>query len=135
MDLEKIMRQQVDNDSYVRWSTRYETYIELGRWINSKLDKPGYKKLSIGGDIMDHLIEQTKSAKDIMENTEMGKTLKKAGAETTEGTEELSDSIEDVGSKAKKSKFGLKTLDEFRRHPEVKKYYAQKLRYFVARYG
>jgi len=81
MDLEKIMRQQVDNDSYVRWSTRYETYIELGRWINSKLDKPGYKKLSIGGDIMDHLIEQTKSAKDIMENTEMGKTLKKAGAE------------------------------------------------------
>ena len=81
MDLAKIMKQQVDNDSYVRWSTRYETYIELGRWINSKLDKPGYKKLSIGGDIMDHLIEQTKSAKDIMENTEMGKTLKKAGAE------------------------------------------------------
>ena len=80
MDLAKIMKQQVDNDSYVRWSTRHQTYVELGRWISSKLDEPGYQKLSIGGDIMDHLIEQTKSAKDIMDNTEMGKTLKKAGA-------------------------------------------------------
>jgi hypothetical protein len=34
-----------------------------------------------------------------------------------------------------KNKFNLKTLDDFRRHPEVKKFYAQKLRYFVARYG
>ena len=81
MDLGKIMKQQVDNDSYVRWSTKYQTYVELGKWSSFKLDKPGYQKLSIGGDIMDHLIEQTKSAKDIMDNTEMGKTLKKAGAE------------------------------------------------------
>lgn len=34
-----------------------------------------------------------------------------------------------------KTKFNLVTLDDFRRHPGVKKYYAQKLRYFVARYG
>ena len=80
-DLAKIMKQQVDNDSYVRWSTRHQTYVELGRWINSKLNKPGYQKLSIGGDIMEYLIEQTKSAKDIMDNTEMGKTLKGIGAE------------------------------------------------------
>ena len=80
-DLAKMMKQQVDNDSYVRWSTRYQTYVELGRWISSKLDKPGYQKLSIGGDIMEYLVEQTKSAKDIMENTEMGKKLKEVGAE------------------------------------------------------
>jgi hypothetical protein len=80
-DLAKIMKQQIDNDSYVRWSTRYQTYIELGRWINSKLKEPGYQKLNIGGDIMEYLIKQTKSAKDIMENTEMGKKLKEVGAE------------------------------------------------------
>lgn len=34
-----------------------------------------------------------------------------------------------------KTKFNLKTIDEFRRHPGVKKFYAQKLRYFVSRYG
>ena len=80
-DLAKIMKQQVDNDSYVRWSTRHQTYVGLGRWISSKLDEPGYQKLSIGGDIMDHLIEQTKDAKWVMETTEMGKKLKEVGAE------------------------------------------------------
>ena len=81
MDLAKMMKQQVDNDSYVRWSTKYQTYVELGKWISFKLDKPGYNKLNIGADILDHLIEQTKSTKDIMENTEMGKTLKAIGTE------------------------------------------------------
>ena len=81
MDIAKMMKHQADNDSYVRWSTRYQTYVELGRWISSKLDEPGYQKLSIGSDILNHLIEQTKSAKDIMENTEMGKTLKAIGTE------------------------------------------------------
>ena len=49
--------------------------------ILKQLDKPGYNKLNIGADILDHLIEQTKSTKDIMENTEMGKTLKAIGTE------------------------------------------------------
>ena len=34
-----------------------------------------------------------------------------------------------------KIKFGLETISDFRTNAEVKKYYAQKLRYFVARYG
>ena len=78
-DIAKMMKQQIDNDSYLRWSTRYQTYIELGKWISSKLDEPGYNKLSIGADILNHLIKQTESTKDIMENTEMGKTLKATG--------------------------------------------------------
>ena len=81
MDIAKMMKQQVDNDSYVRWSTRYQTYVELGKWISSKLDQPGYNKLELGADIMKHLLEQLESSKSIMENTEMGKTLKAIGTE------------------------------------------------------
>jgi hypothetical protein len=81
MDIGKLMQQQVDNDSYVRWSTKYNTYVDLGKWISSKLDEPGYNKIQIGADIMKYLIEATKDAKHIMENTEMGKKLKEIGAE------------------------------------------------------
>ena len=81
MDIEKIMRDQVDNDSYVRWSTKYYTYQELGRWINSTLEEPGYNKIQIGADIMKYLMEATKDAKHIMENTEMGKKMKELGTE------------------------------------------------------
>jgi hypothetical protein len=76
MDIGEIMRHQVDNDTYVRWSTKYNTYVELGRWINSTLDKPGYDKIQIGPDIMKYLIKQTEDTKHIMENTEMGKKMK-----------------------------------------------------------
>ena len=76
MDFEKIMRDQVDNDSYVRWSTKYYTYQELGRWITSTIDKPGYNKIQIGPDIMKYILEQMESAKDIRDNTEMGKKMK-----------------------------------------------------------
>jgi len=81
MDIGKLMQQQVDNDSYVRWSTKYNTYVDLGKWISSKLDEPGYNKIQIGADIMKYLIEATKDAKHIMENTEMGKKLKEIGTE------------------------------------------------------
>ena len=76
MDFEKIMRDQVDNDSYVRWSTKYYTYRELGRWITSTIDKPGYNKIQIGPDVMKYILEQMESAKDIRDNTEMGKKMK-----------------------------------------------------------
>ena len=75
------MKHQVDNDSYIRWSTKYYTYQELGKWITSTLDKPGYNKLQLGADIMKHLVEQLESSKSIMENTEMGKKMKELGTE------------------------------------------------------
>ena len=81
MDFGEIMKHQVDNDSYIRWSTKYYTYQELGKWITSTLDKPGYNKLQLGADIMKHLVEQLESSKSIMENTEMGKKMKELGTE------------------------------------------------------
>ena len=81
MDLGELMRHQVENDSYVRWSTKYNTYVDLGKWITSKLDEPGYNKIQIGADIMKYLMEATKDAKHIMENTEMGKKMKELGTE------------------------------------------------------
>ena len=81
MDFVKMMRHKVDNDSYIRWSTKYYTYQELGKWITSTLDKPGYNKLQLGADIMKHLVEQLESSKSIMENTEMGKKMKELGTE------------------------------------------------------
>ena len=75
------MKHQVDNDSYIRWSTKYYTYQELGKWITSTIDKPGYNKLQLGADIMKHLVEQLESSKSIMENTEMGKKMKELGTE------------------------------------------------------
>ena len=76
MDLGELMRHQVENDSYIRWSTKYNTYVDLGKWISSKLDEPGYNKIQIGADIMKYLVDATKDARHIMENTEMGKRLK-----------------------------------------------------------
>jgi|TARA_R110002020_G_scaffold423325_1_gene632435 hypothetical protein len=81
MDLGEIMRQQVENDSYTRWSTKYNTYIELSRWINSTLNKPGYNKLELGKDIMKHILEAMENSKHIMENTEMGKKMKEMDTE------------------------------------------------------
>ena len=81
MDYGKIMRDQVDNDSYVRWSTKYYTYQELGRWITSTIDKPGYNKLEIGSDIMKHMIEEIKRYEELMNRTEMGKKMKELGTE------------------------------------------------------
>ena len=81
MDFGELMRHQVDNDSYIRWSTKYYTYQELGKWITSTIDKPGYNKLQLGADIMKHLVEQLESSKSIMENTEMGKKMKELGTE------------------------------------------------------
>ena len=81
MDFGEMMKHQVDNDSYIRWSTKYYTYQELGKWITSTLDKPGYNKLQLGADIMKHLVEQLESSKSIMENTEMGKKMKELGTE------------------------------------------------------
>ena len=81
MDFEKIIRDKVDIDSYVRWSTKYYTYQELGRWITSTIDKPGYNKIQIGPDVMKYILEQMKSAKDIRDNTEMGKKMKELGNE------------------------------------------------------
>jgi len=79
MDLGELMRHQVENDSYIRWSTKYNTYVDLGKWISSKLDEPGYNKIQIGADIMKYLVDATKNARHIMENTEMGKRLKEIG--------------------------------------------------------
>ena len=76
MDLGELMRHQVENDSYVRWSTKYNTYVDLGKWITSKLDGPGYNKIQIGSDVMKYILEQMESTKDIRDNTEMGKKMK-----------------------------------------------------------
>ena len=81
MDYGKIMRDTLDNDSYVRWSTKYYTYQELGRWITSTLEEPGYNKIQIGPDVMKYILEQMESAKGIRDNTEMGKKMKELGNE------------------------------------------------------
>ena len=81
MDIEAIMSHQLENDSYVRLSTKYKTYIELSRWINLTLNKPGYNKLELGKDIMKHILEAMENSKHIMENTEMGKKMKELGTE------------------------------------------------------
>ena len=81
MDIEAIMRHQVENDSYVRWSTKYNTYVDLGKWITSKLDEPGYNKIQIGADVMKYILEQMESAKGKRDNTEMGKKMKELGNE------------------------------------------------------
>ena len=81
MDIEAIMRHQLENDSYVRWSTKYNTYVDLGKWITSKLDEPGYNKIQIGADIMKHMLEEIKRYEELMNHTEMGKTMKELGTE------------------------------------------------------
>ena len=81
MDLGEFMKHQADNDSYIRWSTKYRTYLELGKWITSKLDEAGYNKIQIGADIMKHMLEEIKRYEELMNHTEMGKTMKELGTE------------------------------------------------------
>ena len=81
MDIGKLMHQQVDASNYTRWKSAHDTYKELAGFITRRLDTPGYNKIQIGADIMKYLMEATKDAKHIMENTEMGKTMKELGTE------------------------------------------------------
>ena len=81
MDIGKLMQQQVDSSNYTRWKSAYDTYKDLGRFINNKLETPGYNKLEIGADIMKHMLEEIKKYEELMNRTEMGKTMKELGTE------------------------------------------------------
>ena len=81
MDFGKLMQQQVDSSNYTRWKSAYDTYQDLGKFITNKLDTPGYHKLDIGADIMKHIIEEIKKYEELMNSTEMGKTMKELGTE------------------------------------------------------
>ena len=81
MDFGKLMQQQVDSSNYTRWKSAYDTYQDLGKFITNKLDTPGYHKLDIGADIMKHIIKEIKKYEELMNSTEMGKTMKELGTE------------------------------------------------------
>ena len=81
MNFGKLMQQQVDSSNYTRWKSAYDTYQDLGKFITNKLDTPGYHKLDIGADIMKHIIEEIKKYEELMNSTEMGKTMKELGTE------------------------------------------------------
>ena len=81
MDFGKLMQTQIDTSNYTRWKSAYDTYQDLGKFITNKLDTPGYHKLDIGADIMKHIIEEIKKYEELMNSTEMGKTMKELGTE------------------------------------------------------
>ena len=81
MNFGKLMQQQVDSSNYTRWKSAYDTYQDLGKFITNKLDTPGYHKLDIGADIMKQIIEEIKKYEELMNSTEMGKTMKELGTE------------------------------------------------------
>jgi hypothetical protein len=79
MDIGKLMQQQIDSSNYTRWKSAHDTYKELAGFITRKLDTPGYNKLDIGADIMKHMVEEIKKYEELMNRTEMGKTMKELG--------------------------------------------------------
>ena len=81
MDFGKLMHQQVDTSNYTRWKSAHDTYKELAGFITRKLDTPGYNKLEIGADIMKHILEEMNRYEELMNRTEMGKTMKELGTE------------------------------------------------------
>ena len=81
MDIGKLMQQQVDSSNYTRWKSAHDTLKDLGKFITNKLDTPKYNKLEIGADIMRHMIEEIKRYEELMNCTEMGKTMKELGTE------------------------------------------------------
>ena len=58
-----------------------DTYKELAGFITRRLDTPGYNKIQIGADIMKHMLEEIKRYEELMNHTEMGKTMKELGTE------------------------------------------------------
>ena len=81
MDFGEMMKQQVDTSNYTRWKSAHDTLKDLGIFIDNKLNTPEYNKLSIGADIMKHMIEEIKRYEELMNRTEMGKTMKELGTE------------------------------------------------------
>ena len=81
MDIGKLMQQQVDASNYTRWKSAHDTYKELAGFITRRLDTPGYNKIQIGADIMKHMLEEIKRYEELMNHTEMGKTMKELGTE------------------------------------------------------
>ena len=69
------MKTQMDTQNYTRWKSAYDTYVDLSAFINAKLSNPGYNKLDIGADIMNYMVEQLKKYEQLIDSTEMGKTM------------------------------------------------------------
>ena len=81
MDFGEMMKQQVDTSNYTRWKSAHDTLKDLGKFITNKLDTPKYNKLEIGADIMKHMLEEMNRYEELMNRTEMGKTMKELGTE------------------------------------------------------
>ena len=75
MDIGELMKTQMDTQNYTRWKSAYDTYVDLSAFINVKLSNPGYNKLDIGADIMNYMVEQLKKYEQLIDSTEMGKTM------------------------------------------------------------
>ena len=75
MDIGELMKTQIDTQNYTRWKSAYDTYVDLSAFINTKLSNPGYNKLDIGADIMNYMVEQIKKYEQLIDSTEMGKTM------------------------------------------------------------
>ena len=75
MDIGELMKTQMDTQNYTRWKSAYDTYVDLSAFINVKLSSPGYNKLDIGADIMNYMVEQLKKYEQLIDSTEMGKTM------------------------------------------------------------
>ena len=75
MDIGELMKTQMDTQNYTRYKSAYDTYVDLSAFITAKLSKPGYKTLDIGADIMNYMVEQIKKYEQLIDSTEMGKTM------------------------------------------------------------
>ena len=75
MDIGELMKTQMDTQNYTRYKSAYDTYVDLSSFINAKLSSPGYKPLDIGADIMNYMVEQIKKYEQLIDSTEMGKTM------------------------------------------------------------
>ena len=75
MDIGELMKTQMDTQNYTRWKSAYDTYVDLSAFIIAKLSSPGYNKLDIGADIMNYMVEQLKKYEQLIDSTEMGKTM------------------------------------------------------------
>ena len=75
MDIGELMKTQMDTQNYTRWKSAYDTYVDLSAFITAKLSNPGYNKLDIGADIMNYMVEQIKKYEQLIDSTEMGKTM------------------------------------------------------------
>ena len=78
MDIEKMLRDTTDHSNYARWSGHLNALQDLAKHIESicKDHEPPF----VATEIMEYILAESKKYNDLMNTTETGKTLNKAGA-------------------------------------------------------